>query len=156
TLRAEVTLAGMRETEFTHSVEHWRTPALADPASDLVVRQPERQAQGSVDYSDPIAMDTRVEAGDGLEVRRQDTDSGADSLVTGRQVFVPDPARSYRFRLDQQVHALYATFQRPLGAFHALAGLRGEYAIVRPDLRTGGTLVTNRDAGLYPTLHLDY
>jgi len=156
TLRAEATLANMRETEFAHFVEHWRTPSRPDPASDIVLQDPARQGQFSLDYEDPLGKDTKLETGYALELSRQRADSDADSLDVAGGSYVPDPVRSYRFRLDQQIHAVYATLERPLGKLGLLAGLRGEYAIVQPDLLSGGSRITNRYAGLYPTLHLGY
>src|SRR2546427_3073898 len=73
-----------------------------------------------------------------------------------QQTFLPNPAKTYRFRLDQAIQAIYGTYERALGKLSALGGLRAEYATVASDLVSGGTGFTDRYAGLYPTLHLNY
>src|SRR5205814_5818876 len=95
-------------------------------------------------------------AGYALELHRQDLRSDADSLDVTRQVLLPDPGKTYRFRLDQAIQSVYGTWERSLGAFGVLGGLRVEYATIASDLVTGGTGFTDRYAGLYPTLHLNY
>ena len=100
--------------------------------------------------------ESKLEAGYALELHRQDIRSDADSLDVVRQAFLPDPGKTYRFRLDQAIQAVYGTYERTLGKFSMLGGLRAEYATVTSDLVSGGTGFTDRYASLYPTLHLNY
>jgi outer membrane receptor protein involved in Fe transport len=65
--------------------------------------------------------------------------------------------RSNLFRFDQQVHALFVTYERPLGPkLTALAGLRGELTQIDLDQVTQGQTDENDYARLYPSLHLAY
>jgi outer membrane receptor protein involved in Fe transport len=155
-LRVEASLSDAPQTEAAHFVEHWRTPVRPDPASDVVLRQSEQQWHLTADYVGPIDEDSKLEAGVALEGHRQDIRSDADSLDVVLQAFLPNPAKTYRFRLDQAIEAGYATYERALGKFSALGGLRVEYARVASDLVSGGNGFTDRYAGLYPTLHLNY
>jgi outer membrane receptor protein involved in Fe transport len=155
-LRFEANVSNAPQREATHFVEHWRTPAQPDPVSDILFRQTEKQGQFTVDYSDPVDEESKLEAGYALELQRQDIRSDADSLDVAQQVLVPDAARTYRFRVDQAVHALYGTYERALGKWSVLGGLRAEYATVVSDLVSGGTGFTNRYSDLFPTLHLNY
>ena len=155
-LRVEANGTDAPETEAAHFVEHWRTPAQPDPASDIVLRQSEKQGHLTIDYSDPVDEGSKLEAGYALELHRQDIRSDADSLDIVQQVFVPDPSRTYRFRLDQAIQAVYGTYERALGKFSVLGGLRAEHATVASDLVSGGTGFTDTYASLYPTLHLNY
>jgi outer membrane receptor protein involved in Fe transport len=156
TVRVEANVSDAPQTEEARFVEHWRTPAKPDPASNILFRQTERQGHLSLDYVDPVNDESKFEAGYALELHRQDIRSDAESLDVARAEFLPDPARTYQFRLDQAIHAAYGTYERSLGKLSILGGLRGEYATVRSDLVSGGLPFSDSYSGLYPTLHLAY
>jgi len=156
TLRLEVNASDTPQTEDAHFVEHWRTPAKPDPASHILLRQTEREGHVSLDYTNPVNEESKLEAGYALELHHQDIRSDAESLDVVQAQFFPDPARTYRFRLDQAIHAVYGTYQRSMGKYSVLGGLRGEYATVKSDLVTGGLPFTDTYSGFYPTLHLAY
>jgi outer membrane receptor protein involved in Fe transport len=156
TLRLEASASDNPQTEAAYFVEHWRTPAKPDPANNVVLRQAEHQGQLSLDYANPVSEDSKLEAGYALELHRQDIRSDAESLDVVQGTFLADPARTYRFRLDQAIHAVYGTYQRSMGKLSMLGGLRGEYSTVTSDLVTGGLPFTDTYYGLYPTLHMAY
>ena len=155
-LRAEANISDAPHTEQARFVEHWRTPAQPDPASNILFRQSERQGHLSLDYTDPVNEESKLEAGYALELQRQDIRSDAESLDVVRDQFLNDPGKTYRFKLDQVIHAVYGTYGRSAGKFSALGGLRTEYATVTSDLVSSGIRIANRYSGLYPTLHLAY
>ena len=155
TLRVEASFADVPQSEATNFLEHWSAPRQPDPAHDILFQQGERQIHLTADYARP-GKDSKLESGYALDVLRQDIHSDAESLDVGRQVFVPDPARTYRFKLEQTVQALYTTYQRDLARMDVLLGLRAEYALVSSDLVTGGAQFTDRYPGLFPTLHVGY
>jgi outer membrane receptor protein involved in Fe transport len=74
----------------------------------------------------------------------------------GAGPYAIDPARSNLFEFDQQVHAAYATYERPLGELTALAGLRIEATQIDLDQVTQGLKASNDYVRLYPSLHLSY
>jgi len=76
-----------------------------------------------LDYTDPVDEKSKLEAGYALELHRQDIRSDADSLDVVRAAFFQDPARTYRFRLDQVIHAGYGPWHGSLGKLSALGGL---------------------------------
>jgi outer membrane receptor protein involved in Fe transport len=155
-LRIEANASDAPQTEAAHFVERWRTPAQPDPTSDILLRLTERQGHLTVDYSDPVDEASKLEAGYSAELLQQDIRSNADSLDVAQQTFLPNAAKTYRFRLDQAIQAVYGTYERSLGRFGVLGGLRAEYATVRSDLVSGGVSFKNTYAGLYPTLHVNY
>ena len=156
TLRVEANVSDVPQREEAHFVEHWRTPVETDPASSILFRQTERQGNFSLDYTDPVDEQSKLEAGYALELHRQDIRSDAESLDVVGGTFVQDPARTYRFKLDQAIHAAYGTYEHSRGKFRILSGLRVEYATVKSDLVTGGLPFTDTYSGLYPTLHMAY
>jgi outer membrane receptor protein involved in Fe transport len=155
-LRMEVEGSNNPQTESVHFTELWRAPVQPGGASDVVVRQQERLGHVTLDYASPLGDGAKLETGYALELHRQDIRSIADSLDGSSLSLAPDPTRTYRFRLDQAIHAAYATYQRALAGFDVLAGLRGEYATVSSDLVTGSPGFKDTDASLYPTLHVGH
>ena len=156
-VRIEANASHAPQSETAHFAEHWRTPVQPDPASDIVLQQHEDQGHLTLDYTDPFAEDAKFEAGYALEVHRQDIESDADSLDVAQGTIVANAAKSYRFRLDQVIHAAYATYERALGKrWSGIAGVRAEYASVSSDLVSQSATFRDTYAGLYPTLHLNY
>jgi outer membrane receptor protein involved in Fe transport len=155
-LRMEVEGSNNLQTETVHFAELWRVPVQPGGASDVVLRQLERLGHVTLDYTSPLGDGAKLETGYALELHRQDIRSTADSLDASSRSLAPDPTRTYRFRLDQAIHAAYATYQRPVAGFDVLAGLRGEYANVSSDLVTGGVGFQDTYASLYPTLHVGH
>ena len=156
TLRIEANLSDDPQSEVAHFTEHWRMPSQPDPASDVALQQSERMRHVTLDYSDPLDGRSKFEAGYALELHHQDIRSVADSLDAAHGALLPDPTRTYRFRLDQAIQAAYGTYQRSFGALSVLAGLRAEFTHVASDLVTGASPFSDDYAGLYPTLHLTW
>lgn len=156
TLRIEASASDVPQTEAAHFADHWRAPAQSDAASDVVLTQSERMAHLSLDYSNPVDEKSKFETGYALELHRQDIRSDADSLDIVRGAYAPDPTKTYRFKLDQAIHAVYGTYEHAMGKFSVLGGLREEYARLSSPLVTGAQPFTDSYSGLYPTLHLAY
>ncbi len=155
-LRVEANVSDAPQREATHFADRWRTPAQPDPASDVLLTQAEKQGHLTLDYTDPVSETSKLEAGVALELHRQDIHSNADSLDTTQQIYLPNAAKTYRFKLDQAIQGVYTTWEQEFGKLSVLGGLRAEYAVVSSDLVTGAAGFTDRYAGLYPTLHVNY
>lgn len=70
---------------------------------------------------------------------------------------IPDPIVSNAFHVDQTVHALYATWEKPFGEkLSAQFGLRLEQANIDLDQVTTNIQSSNDYFRAYPTLHLSY
>jgi hypothetical protein len=136
--------------------EHWRTPSQPDALNLVDIGQIEELDVLTVALHDVGKGPTKVEGGYMLSYHDQDIRSDADSLDVQQQRFIPDATQIYHFRLGQLIHAVYGTYERSLGKVDVLAGLRTEYAAIRPDLASLGTAFRNDYFGLYPTLNLRY
>ena len=70
---------------------------------------------------------------------------------------VPDPIVSNEFHVDQAVHALYATWEKPFSeALSAQFGLRLEQANIDLDQVTTSIQSSNDYFRAYPTMHVSY
>lgn len=155
-LRIEGHLSDTPESETAHFLQTWRTPLLPSLTNDVLFRQNEWEGHLTADYTRPLGESSKWEAGYALDYDRQDIHSNADSLDLATRAPRPDPSMTYRFRVNEQVDAAYATYERGWGAFQALGGMRVEYTRVMSDRITGAPNFIERYASLYPSLHLSY
>lgn len=144
-------------TDEDRSRVYLRTPRLPPgPAvlEDGEARNRAWRTQLKVDYSRPFG-DQKLKLG--YEFNGDDNDY---RLVFGRGLSggptAIDPTRSNLFRFDQQVHAAYGTYEKPLGKLTALAGLRFESTQIDLDQVTQGQKDENDYVRLSPSLHLSY
>jgi len=70
--------------------------------------------------------------------------------------WVVDTTRTNRFIYNDTIHALYATYGRPVGKLGFLAGLRMEQTRVNTNQVTARLTDQNDYFRIYPTLHLSY
>jgi outer membrane receptor protein involved in Fe transport len=155
-LRLEASGSNSPETEGTHYTDVYNPPDGLQHRDNSLVTQNEKQRHLALDYVNPLDGGSRLEAGYAGDLTLLDSGSRADSLDQSSGRLVEDANRTFRYRLDQAVHAVYGTFQRSFGKVSALGGLRAEYATVRSRAVTGDSTITTDYFGLYPTLHLAY
>lgn len=108
-----------------------------------------------VDYSRPLPDEAKLKLGYAL-----DADNNDYRLIfirgPGAGPYAIEPTRSNLFKFDQQVHAAYASYERPLGELTALVGLRVEATQIDIDQVTQGLKASNDHVRLNPSLHLNY
>ncbi|MDO1558603.1 TonB-dependent receptor [Brevundimonas sp. 2R-24] len=107
-------------------------------------------------YNRPLPGDAKLRAG--YEFERFDMDFST-ILARGptEASATPDPLISNQFIVEQTVHALYATYERPFGdKLTAQFGLRLEQVLQDMDQVTSGTTDENDYFSAYPTLHVSY
>ena len=107
-------------------------------------------------YVRPMPDGGRVRLGYEL----QSTELELDNLVARgptRDALIPDPVVSNEFHVQQTVHALYATWDRPFSErLSAQFGLRLEQAELDLDQVTTGIQSSNDYFRVYPTVHLSH
>ena len=136
-------------------VRTFQVPAAPFTFDDPVYRNYLRRVQVKVDYSTPLPDEVKLKVG-----YEFDGDDNDYRLVYGRSIggaplFI-DATRSNLFRFNQQIHAIYGTYERPMGKFTALAGLRVEATQIDLDQVTQAIKDSNDYVRFYPSLHLGY
>ena len=113
------------------------------------------QTIGKVEYTRPLPGDVKLKLGYSFTGDDNDYDNlgfrGTDAAN-----LAPVTSLTNLFKFDQQVHAVYGTYERPFGKLTALAGLRIEAVTIDLNNVTQGIKAGNDDVTLYPSLHLNY
>jgi len=113
------------------------------------------ETQGKVEYSRPLPGDVKLKLGYAFDADDNDYDNrGFRGTSPGD--LTPTPSLTNLFKFDQQVHAVYGTYERPFGKLTALAGLRVERVKIDLNNVTQAIRAENDDTNLYPSLHLGY
>ena len=107
-------------------------------------------------YVRPLSDGGRLRLGYELQAMNLELDNEVARGPTA-QTLVPDPIVSNAFHVDQAVHALYATWEKPFSEkLSAQFGLRLEQANLDLDQVTTNIQSSNDYFRAYPTLHLSY
>ncbi len=100
--------------------------------------------------------EARLRLGYELEVRQPRQDNTVSRGVSAAGLTVV-PALSSRFKAEQAVHALYATYERPFTEkLSAQFGLRLEQADIEVNAVSNGVSASQDYFRAYPTLHVSY
>lgn len=132
-----------------------RAPAAPDVFEDISGRDLQRQTEVKVDYKRPLPDDAKLNLGYALQYDDNDyANFGARGASPAS--LVPDPQLIDRFLFEQQVHAVFGTYERPFGDITAKVGLRLEQVMVDLSQLTLLRQDENDYANAYPSLHLGY
>lgn len=131
----------------------YRTPALPPLTEELIPRADELTDELTVEYARPLPGGGDLKLGYGLERDRDDYDNYGGTIVNGASI--PDAAQTNRFVYKQTIHALYGTYERPLGDWTLLAGLRLEETRVDTNQITSALKNSTDYFRVYPTAHLE-
>ena len=130
----------------------------ASPLSYETIENRNRQNQIGFTsaYVRPMADGGRLRAGYELQAVNLEFENFV-ARGPNPNALIIDPIVSNEFHVDQQVHALYATFERPFGeTLSGQFGLRLEQANIDLDQVTTNIQASNDYFRAYPTMHLQY
>jgi outer membrane receptor protein involved in Fe transport len=132
-----------------------RVPDAPDPFERIRFDARWWKTTGKVEYARPLPDKAKLKLGYSLDADDNDYDNtgvrGASEATA-----TPNAALINFFRFDQQVHAVYGTYERPVGKLSVLAGLRVEAVLIDINSVTQAIKAENDDVSLYPSLHLSY
>jgi hypothetical protein len=70
--------------------------------------------------------------------------------------WIDDPASDYTFQYNENIYALYASYNGKLKKLEYQLGLRGEYTATKSNLISQDSVSTNSYFDLFPTVYLKY
>ena len=156
-LRIEFNASGSDEQEDNHYSNVYYFPAATPSSFDnTVISQKNNQQQLSIDYTNPLSDNSKLEAGYSGSFTQLDMNFFGEYYDTAQHKFVKDIIKSNRFLYNENIHAFYATYQYSYSKFGYAAGLRAEPVSLRSNLVTKDSLISNNYFKIFPTLHLSY
>jgi outer membrane receptor protein involved in Fe transport len=156
TLRLEFSSAGAPEQEDNHYTNTYQLPIESNSYDNTLIKNGDNNRQLTLEYSNPLTEESKLEAGYMGEFIRNDFDFYAENFDVAQQKFVVDMTKTNQFIYDESINALYTTYKQSFGAFGFMAGLRAEGASVKSNLVTLNSIITNTYFSFYPTLHTSY
>ncbi|HJV42364.1 TonB-dependent receptor domain-containing protein [Caulobacter sp.] len=113
------------------------------------------QTRLKAEYKRPLPGGAKLVAGYELQVDDNDYDNyGARGPNAGSLTVTP--SLTNQFRYDQAVHALYATYSRPIGDWTVMPGLRLEEVKIDTNQVTSNLKDSYDYLRAYPSLHVQY
>ena len=155
-VRLEVNASRAPEVEDNRYTDFYTFPTAPNQYENALIKQSEEKFEIGADYSDPVSENASFEAGYSGEKNKRDMDFRIDDFDNTRNQFLVDVTKSNRFVYDEFVHALYITYERSMGSFGFMAGMRAERALITSNLVTLDSIVKNNYFSLFPTVHVTY
>ena len=155
-LRFEFNASASDEVEDNHYTNVYHLPVFPPSYDNTLIKQGDHQQQITIDYTNPLSEDSKLEAGYDGSFNQIDMDFYGEYYDTAQHLFIKDVVKSNRFKYSEAIHAVYGTYQHSFGAFGFSTGLRFEEVYIKGNLVTKDSLFSNNYFKFYPTLHLSY
>ncbi len=155
-LRFELTASKDEEVENNHFKNQYRFPFAPTTMDNTLIKQGDKQQELTIDYNNPITEETNLESGYDGTFNQLDLNFYGEYFDAAQNKFVKDVIKTNRFLYNEAIHAVYTTYQHGYEKFSYSAGLRAEASIIKGDLVTKDSLISNEYFKLYPTIHLAY
>jgi len=108
-----------------------------------------------IDYKAPLPNKAKLALGYEADLAWE-SDEGAGVAGVSPALAVADSAFAQRFTFDQQVQAIYATYEQTVGKLTFQPGLRLESTTLDTDLVSSTETARQTYFAIYPSLHLNY
>ena len=155
-LRMEFNASAGDEQEDNHYSNIFHLPSTYSSFDNTLIKPKDNQQQLTIDYTNPLSEDSKLDLGYDGSFQQLDMNFKVDSFNAAQGKFVTDISKSNRFLYNESIHAFYGTYQRSYEKFGYAAGLRVEEAIIKGNLVTKDSSISNDYFKIYPTLHLSY
>lgn len=155
-LRAEFTASSQSEDEKNYYNNQYYFPIKLLVPDNNWVNQIEYNQQATLDFVNPIGDDAKMELGYAGSFIQQDIDFYTENVNASTGKLEKNPFTSNRFKLNQQVHALYATYSKTINQLSYSLGLRSEQSFIESNLVTRDSIIKNQYLNFFPTIHLSY
>ena len=155
-LRIEFNASGSDEQEDNQYTNVYYYPPAVTSFDNTLIGQKDKQQQLTIDYSNPLSDDSKLEAGYSGSFTQLDMNFFGEYYDTAQHKFVKDIIKSNRFLYKEAIHAFYITYQHSYTKFGYSVGLRAEPVSINGNLVTKDSLISNSYFKIFPTLHLSY
>jgi outer membrane receptor protein involved in Fe transport len=139
----------------TGAIYAFTTPVKPDLYQDLTTTADFPEVDLKVDYKNTLSNKAKLALGYQGKFDQQSEDGRGLQGATAAQT-TTNSVFAQTFRFEQQVEAVYATYDQTFGKLEVQPGLRLETASLTTDLVTTGEEERQNYFEAYPSLHLDY
>ncbi|MBA2249326.1 MAG: TonB-dependent receptor [Chitinophagaceae bacterium] len=155
-VRLELNLSKSDEVEDNHYTNVYNFSLAPSSFDNTLITQKDNQKHLTIDYSNPLSESSKLEIGYDGTIEKIDPVFFGEYFDTGLHKFITDVMKSNKFIYNQDLQAVYGTYQRSYGAFGYSAGIRLEQSFTKANLVTKDSVINNQYFKIYPTLHLAY
>jgi outer membrane receptor protein involved in Fe transport len=150
----DYTLSWEDEQEDNKYINRYYSPVRPEERDNTLIRQKGGENLIRGNYCRPIGEDGKLDAGFEFEIDRADMDFRGEFFENN--AWTNDVEKTNRFVFEENIYALYATYESEFGKIGVMGGVRGEYSDIMMRQKTTGTVTPNRYSDFYPTLHTAY
>jgi outer membrane receptor protein involved in Fe transport len=122
---------------------------------NLVSGDVQDEASLKAEYKGPLPGGGKLDTGYELKFERY-AEEDAELAGESQDDAAPVPSLADRYRYEQTIHALFATYEQPVGAFDIKPGIRLEEAIIDVDDLSDGLKSGSQYFQAYPSLSVVY
>lgn len=145
------------ENESRRFTTRFAVPSIPVTIDEQRPRAAETERELTAEYNRPLGAGAKLLIGYDLQRNDDSYDNRASTIDPATNIGTVDPALTNYFVYGQTVHALYGTYERPLGKkLTLLAGLRFEQTVIDTNQATTVQRDHSHYFRAYPTLHLEY
>ncbi|GHS87907.1 TonB-dependent receptor [Bacteroidia bacterium] len=156
TITIDYTHSSNSELEDNKYTNTYFFPRPIKPAEkdNTLIWQAETRHVIRADYNRPLGEDAALNLGTEIELTEADLNFSAERL-SGLQ-WISDVEKTNHFILDEQIYAVYATYEAEFGDFGVMGGLRSESVRTQSQLISTDSVIPNNYVNIFPTLHTSY
>jgi outer membrane receptor protein involved in Fe transport len=153
-LTVDYTHSTAKELEDNKYTNTYFFPVNPEAKDNTLIWQAENENLIRADYNRPLGENAKLDLGTEIELDKADMNYSAESL-SGNS-WITDTEKTNHFKFDENIYALYATYEATFGKFGVMGGIRGESARVKSRLISTDTVIPNNYSNIFPTLHTAY
>jgi outer membrane receptor protein involved in Fe transport len=154
TLTLDYTYSAADELEDNQYTNSYSLPVSPETKDKTRIWQDETKHLIRADYARPLGDDAKLDLGTEIELNRDNFDYRADNQVNN--AWIPDFEKTNHFKFDENLYALYATYEAEFGKFGIMGGVRGESARGKSRLINTDSIIPSNYFNIFPTLHTAY
>ncbi len=153
-LTIDYTYSSSQEQEDNKYTNQYIYPVKHDTKDNTLIWQNGTENLIRANYSHPFNEDSKIDFGTEIELDKADMNYHAENLIN--TTWVTDNTKTNHFIFNENIYALYATYETTFGKFGLMGGLRAERAYIKSQLISTDTVIPNNYTNVFPTLHTSY
>jgi outer membrane receptor protein involved in Fe transport len=153
-LTVDYTCSSAKEMEDNKYTSQYIFPFGYETKDNTLIWQDELENLIRANYTRPLSENSKIDIGTEIELDRADMNYHAENWTNN--AWVTDKSKTSHFIFNEDIYAIYGTYEATLGKFGLMGGLRTERAYIKSRLISTDTVIPNNYFNIFPTLHTYY